>query len=139
MNSTLMLAMTVPATREMLLIIRMALSGLCTRMGIGLTDIECARIASDEACWCLLNRRGLDWADRLSLECTVEDGRICAKYMLDGAVGARENHGARGADKQGIGAELTKSILETLVDEVRIASDDFGARTIELTWNNKVS
>lgn len=118
-----MLAMTIPAATDMMLTVRMALSGLCASRGMDIGAVESARIASDEAMWCLLNQPGKP--ERLNIACDWADGRVNISFEAQrgGGMSACETHNPA----------IARSILETLADCVRLSADDRGVYAIHMS------
>ncbi|MDR1599612.1 MAG: hypothetical protein LBS11_07050 [Oscillospiraceae bacterium] len=121
--------LTVPAREDMLLIARMTLSGVCARCGFGLDMVEDARIAADEACYCLMRQR--EPVGSLRMTCRWDDARLSIAFESVSAEGGETGY----ADDPAIdadGVELARSILETLVTSARLSSDGRGVYAIHM-------
>ncbi|MDR1569414.1 MAG: hypothetical protein LBS72_02860 [Oscillospiraceae bacterium] len=118
-----MLELSVPARQDMLLVIRMTLSGLCARCGMGLDEVENARIASDEACYCLLNQSAA--VERLRMICEWTDERLDIIMEAIRPTAAEPRETAHDP-------EIARCILETLIGDVRLSHDALGVYAIHM-------
>lgn len=118
-----MVELKVPAKQEMLLVVRMALSGLCAKCGMGMDAVESIRIAVDEACYCLMHQaQPVAW---LKMTCTWDDERLFVRLDAERTEGMRS--AAMAHDP-----EVAQCILSTLVPEVDMRHDAEGVYGIDL-------
>ena len=118
-----MVELKVPARQEMLLVVRMALSGLCAKCGMGMDAVENVRIAVDEACYCLMHQmRPVAW---LKMTCTWDDERLLVRLDAQRTEGLPSAVAAHDP-------EVAHCILSTLVPEVDMRHDDGGVYGIDL-------
>ncbi|GHU71306.1 hypothetical protein AGMMS49992_05090 [Clostridia bacterium] len=123
--------LTIPARQDMLLVARMALSGVCVRCGLTLDAVEDARLAVDEAYYCLTHQRiPAEW---LRMLCDWDAARLDVLMSVK-----RETAPARippPNPNQSNLDELAQCILETLVSSARLTGDEFGVHTIRMQIN----
>ena len=105
--------LTVPALPEFLRVARVTASGLSSRLGFSIDDVDDLRLALDELCFTLIGRGSDDKVLRLRYEVT-EDllnifGTVEAVELNDDSLG-----------------ELSRQILTALVDEHRVWHDIHG-------------
>ena len=118
-----MVELRVPARQEMLLVVRMALSGLCAKCGMGMDAVESIRIAVDEACYCLMHQmRPVAW---LKMTCTWDEERLFVRLDAERTEGLPSKTAAHDP-------EVAQCILSTLVPEVGMRHDDGGVYGIDL-------
>ena len=118
-----MVELRVPARQEMLLVVRMTLSGLCAKCGMGMDAVENIRIAVDEACYCLIHQtRPVAW---LKMTCTWDDERLFVRLEAERSQGPSSNAATHDP-------EVAQCILSTLVPEVDMRHDDGGVYGIDL-------
>ncbi|MDR2506368.1 MAG: hypothetical protein LBD16_09740 [Oscillospiraceae bacterium] len=125
-----MLELTVPAVRDMSLVIRMTLSGLSCSLGFDLDAVDAVRIASDETCFCLLNQASVP--EKIALSCDWDAERLAMKFDA-----------VRFADPCYKGCSdthdpvLAKSILESLADDVEVLYDLWGVYSVRMVMRFK--
>jgi hypothetical protein len=118
--------LVVPATPEFLRLARVTATGLASRLGFSYDEVEDLRLAIDELCFALIGSKG-------------RDGTVTLRYAMP--EGALEIEGR--ADFAGAGAgsaagappslsELSKQILNALVDEYDVAVADDGLPSFRL-------
>jgi hypothetical protein len=105
--------LTLPATPEFLRLARVTASGLASRMGFTVDEVEDLRLAIDELCFALTGS-------------PPPDGTVELRYRLDGAALQVEGVG----HFNGTAAlpltltDLSERILDALVDEHELLADD---------------
>ncbi|MDR0396084.1 MAG: hypothetical protein LBH66_02135 [Oscillospiraceae bacterium] len=122
--------LTIPARDDMLLIARMTLSGVCARCGFGLDMLEDARIAADEACYCLTHQRAA--ADALRMTCSWDRGRLAIAFESIRAENADDPVQTASLGEDAQSEALAKGILETLAASARLHSDERGVYAIHM-------
>lgn len=105
--------LTLPSTPEFMRLARVTASGLASRMGFTVDEVEDLRLAIDELCFALTGS-------------PPPDGTVELRYRLNGS----------GLEVDGIGhfngaarlpltlTDLSERILDALVDEHELSSDD---------------
>ncbi|MDR1262160.1 MAG: hypothetical protein LBK46_01570 [Oscillospiraceae bacterium] len=136
--------LTIPAREDMLLIARMALSGVCVRCGFSLDDVEDARIAADEACYCLMHQR--ESVASLRMTCQWDDTRLSIAFdaireRRESSAPVAEFDPAQSDESDQLGesdqAALARSILETLVTSAKLSVGAFGVYSIQMEIDYK--
>lgn len=112
MSNTDQVTLAVPAKPQFIRLARVTASGLATRLGFGIDDIEDLRLAVDEACFCVMGT-GLD-NHELCLTYRVDDQSL----TVDGKITSTE------AITPPSTHEMTHLILDALVDEHTIEHRD---------------
>jgi serine/threonine-protein kinase RsbW len=102
--------LTMPATPQLLRVARLATAGLAGRLGFSFDEIEDVKIAVDELCFALVGG-GSD--GELTLTYQLSAGRL----LIEGEADA----GAAAVDPTP--SELSKLILDAVVDEHRVSRD----------------
>jgi serine/threonine-protein kinase RsbW len=104
--------MTIPAVLAYVRLPRVAIAGLATRSGFSYDEVEDLRLAVGEVCQALL-----DGADRegttLTIEFTVESGRMRVDVVSDGPAGRHD----------GAGERLSSQILDATVGSVDVSEE----------------
>lgn len=121
--STQNVILTVPAQPEFLRVVRMTASGLGSRLGFNIDEVDDLRLALDELCFALIGKGA--------------DGDLKLTYVLD--EDALTIHGESATSPNG-GAELndlSTQILSALVDSHEL-SNDGNVRTFTLTKRQSV-
>ncbi|MDR2656794.1 MAG: hypothetical protein LBB86_03095 [Oscillospiraceae bacterium] len=138
--------LTIPAREDMLLIARMALSGVCVRCGFSLDAVEDARIAADEACYCLMHQ--CEPAASLRMTCRWDDTRLSIAFASvrecgESSVPSAELDPDRSDESGQLGesdqAALARSILETLVTSAKLSVGAFGVYSIQMEIDYKTN
>ena len=125
------ITLRVPGKREYALVLRLALGGVAMLKDLDAGALDDLRSASDEAVDCLLHQgRVVSW-----LTLHVMDGgdkltiRICAEFSGEGSLTVD-------ADE----AEVSRTVLETLIPEVEMCAKDCGCiEAISLTLKKAVA
>jgi len=119
------ISLRVPARREYALVLRLALGGVAILKDLDAGTLDDLRVASDEACDCLLHQgREAQW-----LELHVEDCGEKLQVSLS-AEFSPETAGEACEDE----TEISKAVLETLVPMVEMRSAACGCvERIDLT------
>ena len=125
------ITLRVPGKREYALVLRLALGGVAMLKDLDAGALDDLRNASDEAVDCLLHQgRPVSW---LTL-CVKDAGsrltiRICAEFAGTG-------EGTLDADE----VEVSRAVLETLIPEVEMCSQDCGCvEAISMTLNKAIA
>lgn len=114
--------LTIPATREDVLVVRTALGGAGLLMGLDIDRLDDLRAAADEACDYLLHQPRQ--AGQIEMVCQYGDGR------MDTVFTALFN-GKEQPDAQ-VDREMAQAILETLIPHVCFEADAQGVYRIRL-------
>ena len=125
------ITLRVPGKQEYALVLRLALGGIAILKDLDAGALDDLRSASDEAVDCLLHQgREVSW-----LTLHVMDGgekltiRICAEFSGEGSLTVD-------ADE----AEVSRTVLETLIPEVEMCAKDCGCiEAISLTLKKAVA
>lgn len=115
----------VPATEDMMLVIRLATSGVLLRAGLTLDNVDDVKMAVEEAANCLVRYSGCG-----SVEIRYELGAKLLKVTLAGDC-CRCGGFPRTPDE----LATIRYILESMVDSVKLAGRDDGLTHIELCKN----
>lgn len=108
----------VPAERNMLLIIRMTTSGVLSRAGLTLDEMDDVKMAVDEACNMLL----LQNQTFVTLSISYGYNEEAVHITIGGEGGARCDEKKADANMQ----EVIRCILEAMVDEVEMTEQEDG-------------
>lgn len=117
------LHLTISATPEDVLMVRMAVSSLGMLAGLDADLIGDLRTVSNECCDCLLHRSLVP--ERLEVKGRVEDNRLWLSFAAVGAVPADEAAAELLIDK-----DLISGVLGTLMPEVELQEDELGIVSI---------
>ena len=125
------ITLRVPGKQEYALVLRLALGGVAMLKDLDAGALDDVRSASDEAVDCLLHQgREVSW-----LTLRVQDGgdrltvRICAEFSGEGELTVD-------ADE----AEVSRAVLETLIPEVEMCTQDCGCiEAVSLTLKKAVA
>ena len=125
------ITLRVPGKQEYALVLRLALGGVAMLKDLDASALDDVRSASDEAVDCLLHQgREVSW-----LTLYVQDGgdkltiRVCAEFTGEGELTAD-------ADEM----EVSRAVLETLIPEVEMCTQDCGCvDAISLTLKKAVA
>ena len=117
------MVLTVPAQAEWVLVLRMALSGVCALFDVPVDVMEDLNTAIEESCELLLHQ---DYAaETLTLKCEPRpDG-------LHVSLTAQERTRCPGEEKAD--PEIARLIIQTLVREVSLDQDETGVHCVRLT------
>ena len=115
--------LTVQAEPGMMLVVRLTTAGVVTRAGLTIDAMDNLKIATEEACNCLIGQKNPPARINLKYEC--RDGAL--HTVLSGLDMACESCDADEAE-----LEIARCILETLVDGVDFEMCDGRIRAIEL-------
>ena len=117
------MCLQIPAKQSMMLVARMALSGLCAQFGADLDTLDDIRTACDEACYCLMHQGA--GAESLSIRCMSEEPRM--RICFTGQ--RKENEKSEDAGEV---VEIARGVLESLVSAVEMRSNEKGLYEIEV-------
>jgi serine/threonine-protein kinase RsbW len=102
-------SMSIPSKAEHLLVVRLAASGICSRLGMGIEKMEDVKAAVAEACLIMIN----DQAGYGRLAVSFEYGdQLCVTV-------AGENPGGQ-AQGEEIDAEFSLTLLQALTDRTEL-------------------
>lgn len=120
------ISLRVPGMKDYALVLRLALGGVAILKDLDAGTLDDLRVASDEACDCLLNQgREVEW-----LELTVEDGGERLTVSIAASFSAAAAEDASCAEE----TEISKAVLETLVPVVALHAAECGCvERIDLT------
>lgn len=114
-----------PATRELMLVVRLATSGVVARAGLTIDVLDDVKMAVEEACMYMMTQ--VPESARLKLEFGLGEREIEVKVACETCASCRE---AR--DEEEAEMEVVRCILESLVDRVEICREGAEARAIWL-------
>lgn len=97
----------IPAKAEHLLVARLAASGICSRLGMAIEQMEDVKAAVSEACILMISDQA--GYERLTISFTYGDG-------LDVCVQGEQPGGAPSAEE--IDADFSMALLEALADKL---------------------
>ena len=103
--------MTIPAVLAFVRVPRVAIAGLATRSGFSYDEVEDLRLAIGEVCQVLLD--GADRDGTLTIDFTVDRGRIGVEVSSDGPAGRAD----------GAGERLAEQILQATVGSIEVTDD----------------
>lgn len=118
----------VPANRPMLLVVRLATSGVVTRAGLSMDAVDDTKMAVEEACNCLMLQRSPFTMLKLCYAFEDEALAIAVKGLREPS-DVRPTSGPSAADEE---VQVIRCILESMVDGVELTRDDEGIRQITL-------
>lgn len=120
--------LSLPASRDMMLVVRLAASGVVARAGLTLDVLEDVKMAVEEACLFLVAQSG---AERLRLTFDPRPGEFCVRIAWEGR---------REPDKALPEAEMdvVRCILEALVSSAQIDVRDGSVENITLKAVSRV-
>ena len=122
--------LTVAAEKDMMLVVRMTTSGVLSRTGLTLDDLDDMKMAVDEACSCLMSQPSK--FGRLSLRYVCGSGQT--SICITGCNASVEACGCP-AEDDGQNDDILRCILESMADRVVIKRFDGGISAIELQKN----
>ncbi len=111
--------LTVPAMPEFLRVVRVTASGLSSRLGFSIDDVDDLRQALDELCFTLIGKGSHDATLNLRYEISDETLAIFGATGIPGTTVTND-----GADDS-LG-ELSRQILSALVDDHKVWHDGEG-------------
>lgn len=117
------MVLTLPASMDYALVARMALSGLGLLAGLDVDLIGDLRTVADECCDCLLHQPAK--LREVQMRAQVDEGRLRCCFS------AARNGETTGESASA--AELTLGILETLLPDVSLHTDEQGVYQIEFS------
>ena len=116
-------ALTVPADKSMMLVIRLTTAGVLARAGSTLDQMDALKSAVEEACTCLVRQKNPP--ERMTLKFSCEDD--CLVFAAEGV-----NADSPVGDMDETEREVVKCILESVADEVRLDVRDGWLRGVEI-------
>lgn len=114
------ISISIPASPAYVQVARLVASGLATRLGFTLDDIEDLKIAVDELCAYLTGTQGRDGTLHLRFTVTGDEIQISGRGEFAAGVKVRTEL-----------TQLSQKILETVVDRAVLQQDD-GSPTFDL-------
>lgn len=102
--------LSVAADAGMMLVIRLTTAGVVARAGLSVDAMDSLKIATEEACNCLIGQKNPP--ERIALRFLQEDGRT----LVIRAIAGDSEAGEGGVDETEM--EIVRCILEALADEV---------------------
>ena len=114
--------LSLPASRDMMLVVRLAASGVVARAGLTLDVLEDVKMAVEEACLFLVAQSG---AERLRLTFDPKPGEFSVRI-------AREGGRTPAPELPEAELDVVRCILEALVTSVRIDAQAGGVEAISL-------
>ena len=116
--------MSLPADKDMMLLVRLAASGVLARSGVTIDRLDDFKTAIEEACSCLISQT--DAPGRIALRFDI--GEKCAKFTCTCAGGCPTGRVVDPAE-----LEVAGLILESLVDNSAINVSDGVIHSIDLS------
>ncbi len=113
--------LTIPAERAYTPVMTLALSGLGMMAGLDVDLLGDLRTAAGECLDCLMHQAGKP--ETIGMEAWLAEGRLCMHFSAEGRTGVQET--------DLLGLDITKGVLETLMPEVRLLSDENGVHGIQ--------
>ena len=111
----------VPAERSMLLVIRMTTSGVMSRAGLTLDEVDDVKMAIDEACnLMMLQKTG---CQQLAVSYEYTDGCVCVKVDGKSMIEAAAVEQSTDSSMQ----DVIRCILESMMDEVEMTAREDGS------------
>lgn len=119
------ISVTIPASPEYLKVVRLVASGLASRLGFTIDDIEDLKIAVDELSAYLTGAQGREGT--LNIGFDVHEDRIEIRGSGDFSAGTKVRTDL---------TDMSKMILETVVDDAHLEQTD-GSPTFRLSKTKK--
>ena len=119
------ISVSIPASPEYLKVVRLIASGLASRLGFTIDDIEDLKIAVDELSAYLTGAQGREGT--LNIGFDIHEDRIEIRGSGDFSAGTKVRTDL---------TEMSKMILETVVDDARLEQTD-GTPTFRLSKTKK--
>jgi serine/threonine-protein kinase RsbW len=116
--------LTVQAEPGMMLVVRLTTAGVVTRAGLTIDAMDNLKIATEEACNCLIGQQTPP--ERLFLRYACEENALSIRI----ATGECDDCACEGADETEL--EIVRCILESLTDHVNFDVCEGRIRAIEL-------
>ena len=113
--------LTIPAEKAYVPVAAMALSGLGMMAGLDVDLLGDLRTVTSESLDCLMHQAGLPRA--ITICAGVEEGRLHVCFASE--------ERSRVGDEDALGLDITRGVLETLMPEVCLVTDNDGVHRIE--------
>lgn len=110
------ISLKLPAAQADMLIARMALSGLGMLAGLEAELIGDLGTVTNECCDCLMHQTSKPQS--ILVEAGVSEGRLEIRFSAQGEVGK--------GDKEPLDIDVVRGVLETLMPEVTVETDERG-------------
>ena len=123
-NNCRYIDMSLPADKDMMLVVRLAASGALARSGVTIDALDDFKTAIEEACSCLISQ--IDAPGRIALRFDI--GEKCAMFTCSCACG-----GSTGRAIESSELEVASCILDSLVSKSEIDVRDGVIHSIRLT------
>jgi len=120
-NENRMVQLTIPADRAYTPVATLALSGLGMMAGLDVDLLGDLRTVTSECLDCLMHQAGKP--AHIALTAYVNEGRLYVSFASE-----KREH-CQQSDP--LGLEITRGVLETLMPDVRLHSDEDGVHGIE--------
>ena len=115
--------LSVAADAGMMLVIRLTTAGVIARAGLTVDVVDNLKMATEEACNCLIGQENSP--ERLALRFACEDDALVIRVIAGGVEGMQG-----GVDEDEL--EIVRCILEALADKVSFEIDNGWIRMIEM-------
>ena len=115
--------LTLPATTEWMLVIRLTATGVLARMGVAVDRMDDLKMAVEEACRCLMEQSTEPQKLHLRFEC-CDRVLLMIFHALDGHPSDQSPNEQEMA--------ITTCILNTMADEVKLETLDGGIESIAM-------
>ncbi|MEA4897761.1 hypothetical protein ACH6CV_04535 [Bacillota bacterium Meth-B3] len=116
--------LTVPAEREMMLVVRLTTSGALARSGLSVDVVSDVKLAAEEACGCLMRT---SHCRSLRVSYWTEDGYFCLRAEST-ACDCQEGGSLLSDDE----ISVIRCVLSSMTDEVTLSFDDDRLRAIDM-------
>ena len=123
-NNCRYIDMSLPADKDMMLLVRLAASGALARSGVTIDRLDDFKTAIEEACSCLISQ--IDAPGRIALRFDI--GQKCARFSCACADGCPTGRVIDAAE-----LEVASLILESLVDKSEVSVHSGVIHEIALT------
>ena len=121
-----LVALTIPAKRDMILVARMTTAGVLTRIGMSLDILEDMKMAAEESCQCMMSQ-SLTF-EKLELEFTNAQREISISVTgIDGV----EN--TEPAVIEPFSVDIVRCVLESMTDYVELSGTEGRLTRIKVT------
>lgn len=120
--------LVIPAKDQMLLVVRMTLSGYCSQFGADMDTLDDIRTLSDEACYCLMHQS--QQAELLSISAGMDGDHVRIRFEAKRAPKVL-------SDRKPHDPDIAQGILSTLATDVSLHKDQGEMHAIEVSVHLK--
>lgn len=116
--------LTVPAEREMMLVVRLTTSGALARSGLSVDVVSDVKLAAEEACGCLMRASR---CRSLRVSYWTEDDHFCLRAEMIAC--DCEDCASLLSDEE---LSVIRCVLSSMIDDVTLSFDDDRLRAIDM-------